>query len=257
MQLTDRVTPSLQEYQNQLQNYSQSGSETTRQRANDWATMYYQNAYNMQMQNFMNEYNSPLQQMLRYQEAGINPNLAASDSGNMASAPAAAAPKGSADRGPTRTDIANLSLQGITSVQQSLRTAQTIYDYINYGEQYSKLRNYGLEQENAAKQAEADWQMYWNYGEDFGPNSVYVQGSPHAVYMANSTQRIAAQIGQLEYLTKQLYPEQKQALAAQTALRQLQKEVEEGKKGAILQLDTGNATADSIIKMICFWLLNK
>lgn len=257
MKFVDTTTPTNQQYQDNAQNYSQKGNETTRQRANDWSTMYYQNAYNTAMLNYMNEYNSPLQQMLRYQEAGINPFLVGQDPGNMGSAPGGAAPKGSADRGPTQMDILGGSLDSMNTVANLMKSAQGIYDYINYGRDMSDVQTKILKQQLSKYQAEADWSLYWNYGQDFGPNSVYVQGSPRAKYMQESTERISSQIEQLKALVKVIYPSQEQQNKAKTALTDLQKAILEGQKGAVLKINTGSNTVDSILQMICYWLLNK
>lgn len=52
----------------------------------------YQNAYNLEMWNKENEYNTPAAQMQRYQDAGLNPNLiyGQGNSGNASSVPQAA-----------------------------------------------------------------------------------------------------------------------------------------------------------------------
>lgn len=54
--------------------------------------MQYQNDWNLEMWNRQNEYNSPIQQMARYQQAGLNPNLIYSQGspGNSQSMPTAA-----------------------------------------------------------------------------------------------------------------------------------------------------------------------
>lgn len=52
----------------------------------------YQNAWNLTQWNRQNDYNSPLAQMERYREAGLNPNLAIGNSGNSTSTVTAATP---------------------------------------------------------------------------------------------------------------------------------------------------------------------
>lgn len=263
MEFIDNVTPSLNQYQQQLKNYDGSGGQTARQRANDWASMYYQNAYNLQMLNYMNEYNSPLQQMLRYQEAGINPFLAASNNGNMSSAPAAAAPKGSSDNG-----IADLqgALATVDTLSDTLGQAKNIYDYLQYGRPLQEYKLTGSFLDNALKsyqgqisqanarraQAEADFSQYWNLGQEFVDWSP--ENSPRAKYMQNSTDRIAAQIDQLEGLVNIIYPTQAEANSARSSLDSYRKEIMEGKNQAILNIDTGNETRDAILKLILFWL---
>lgn len=269
MQFVDRITPTNQQYQDATVNYSQRGSETTRQRANDWATMYYQNAYNTAMTNYMNEYNSPLQQMLRYQEAGLNPNLAAQDPGNMGSAPSGAAPRGSADRGPRSIEMFQQGLQTIQTMQQAVRAATDIYDYFNYGEP-THMANYAIARYNAdsaksladIKAAEADWAKYWNYrpgafvDENGDPILTDVTGSPRAKYMQESTSLKSAQIAQLDAMVQILYPSQAAQAQATAALKQYQKAILSGQNDAILQIHTGDDTADAIFKMLAYKVIN-
>lgn len=268
MEFIDNVTPqSGRTYYNQMENFSPRTfwNKRDEQSARDFLSMYYQNAYNTALLNYQNEYNSPLQQMLRYQEAGINPYLAAQDAGNMGSAPGGAAPRGSsavADSPAAMIQAVNGSIGQLNNV---LKTAQNIYDYVNYGRPLQELSlnqgneqllNLGIQgnllQEQARKaQAEADWSEYWN-GREVGADY-----SPRARYMEESTHRISAQVEQLKSLVDVLYPSQKEANEARAALTMLQKEVLDGQKGAILQIDTGDPTRDSILQMVAFWLLNR
>lgn len=52
----------------------------------------YQNSWNLEQWNRQNDYNTPLAQMERYREAGLNPNLAIGNSGNSTSTVTAASP---------------------------------------------------------------------------------------------------------------------------------------------------------------------
>lgn len=255
--------------------YSKLGDRSYEQ-LNNFLTMYYQNAYNSAMVNYQNQYNTPLQQMLRYQEAGLNPFLAANDPGNMGSGPSGAAPRGSFIA-PSKAAVmqANSAVvnQAINSLNNTLKTAQGIYDYVKYGRPLQELNLQGsfydvgksmADSERASMEArraasEEAFSRYWNTGEDsvVDGQDLRISQSPRARYMEQSTQRISAQISQLEALVNVLYPSQAQANGARSALAVLQKEVLDGQKGAILQIDTGNDTADAILKMVCFWLLNK
>lgn len=257
MQFVDNTTPSnVRQYQLTLENIAGLPFASRRQRANDWAAMYYGNAYNTAMTNYMNEYNSPKEQMLRYMEAGINPFLAGQDSGNMSGAPNATVPKGSPDAGPKFSDIASATLSGLGTLSGALRTAQSIYDYIKYGRDISSTNLRSAQQLLSKYQSEADWSLYWNYGEGMGPNSPAVQSSPRAQYMHDSTQRISAQVRQLTGLVDMIYPSQKEANEARSALTGLQKEILDGQRGAVLNIKTGNETADSILRMVVYWLMD-
>ena len=233
---------------------------------NDWAAMYYQNAYNTAMLNYQNEFNSPLQQMLRYQEAGLNPFLAQADNGNMGPSHAGAAPRGGFTP-PSKLQGAQVALQGINMLQQVLGASQEIYDYINYGapSHAQGLENLGLQGYNLGVQgqllgkqldtananlrkaiAEAGWSEYWN-GVD---NPLGVEYSPRAKYMENSTERIESQIDQLNALVNVIYPSQEARNIASAALDSYKIAVMRGENDAILNINTGNEAADSILKSV-------
>lgn len=254
-----------QEYYNSLFQDLNGGKPLTKygdrswEARKDWAAMYYENAYNTALLNYQNEYNSPLQQMLRYQEAGLNPFLAAQDSGNMGSTHPGATPRG----GFTAPSSLDTIMKTIGGINDTVKTASQLYDYIRYGAPTNQLQmdiaryNMGAaEARQTRERAEADWALYWNYGEDMGPNSVYVNGSPRAQYMANSTAYKAAQIEQLESLVKVIYPAQEEQMRALAALNDYKKQVMEGQYGAALNIDTGNKTADGILQLLAIKLLS-
>lgn len=282
MQFVDNVTPNdIRTYWNEFEGVSPRTfwNKRDEQTARDYMAIHYQNAYNTALLNYQNEYNSPLQQMLRYQEAGLNPFLAQNDAGNMSSAPAGAAPRGSSAVTPSGTEIAASVNQGIQNVNNTLKTAQQIYDYLEYGRPLQELNvsqgqtKYDtlvqaldnlstqgaiLNEDLRKHSAEADWAQYWNYGPDFFPeDSNHIQDSPRAQYMRMSTDRIAAQIDQLSAIVDVLYPSQKEANEASAALNRYKKEILKGQNDAILSLHTGNEEADMIIKQVLYILVNK
>lgn len=272
MQFVDTVTPSGFNYQDRVNTLTELGSDSpfahldlfgkrAEQTARDYLSMYYQNAWNAAMLNYQNEYNSPLQQMIRYQEAGLSP-WQVTDSGNMSSSPAAAAPKGSAAVSDSTASGLSAVFQGVSSVSTALKTAQQIYDYIKYGRDISANEkeashwNAIFAQYRAGNEGlENDWLKYWNLGQ--GENFPQASSSPRAQYMAESTQQKTSQIKQLEALVDTIYPSQKSANAARAALTEFQKQILEGQKGAILQINTGYPLLDAVLKMVGFWILGK
>lgn len=79
------------------------------------ANQKYQNEWNLEMWRRQNEYNSPIQQMARYQEAGLNPNLIYSQGspGNSQSMPTSAENK----YHPDMSFVGNALMQGMQSEQ--------------------------------------------------------------------------------------------------------------------------------------------
>ena len=79
------------------------------------ALQRYQNEFNLEMWHRQNEYNSPIQQMARYQEAGLNPNLIYSQGspGNSQSMPTSAENKYQ----PDMSFVGNALMRGMQSEQ--------------------------------------------------------------------------------------------------------------------------------------------
>lgn len=278
MEFVDNVTPSNgRSYWREFEDFAPGAfwNKRDEQTARDYMALHYQNAYNTALLNFQNAYNSPLQQMLRYQEAGLNPFLAQNDAGNMGSAIPGASPRGSSAATPSDTEKANSVNQGINALANVLRTAQGVYDYVQYGRPLQEL-NVGtagnelmrskFEADSAqaqalSRQAEAAWSRYWNLGEEgyTDPNNgvMLMSETPRGRYMEISTQRISSQIEQLKSLVDVLYPSQAQANEARAALTDYQKQVLQGQSDAILQIDTGDPQRDAILKQVLFWLGNK
>lgn len=277
MQFVDTITPSQpSQYYDTLKTIDDRSTWRDKpfQAANDWATMYYQNAYNTALLNYQNEYNTPLNQMLRYQEAGLNPFLAGQDAGNMGQYHSGGTPRGNFTA-PTKVQEAAAVNQSINTLNQSLKTAQSIYDYIQYGrplnEAQLNIQNWDamrvkFDADSAQylalqREAESAWARYWNLGQegyvDPDNGDKLMSETPRARYMELSTERLGAQIDQLQSLVKVLYPSQAEASKASAALNLYKKEVLEGQKGAILQLDTGDPTRDAILKQVLFWLGDK
>ena len=222
MQFID-PSPSVEQYRNQV---GWHNSDQVKQMSQDWATMYYQNAYNTAVMNYMNEYNSPLEQMRRYQDAGLSPWLVAGEmaSGNMSSGPSGAAPRGHFTEANAAQKQA-ASIQTINSLNDVVKSAADMYGTIRYGyplqqQQLENMRiqganlsqtgqNLGVQfdilNENLRKYAaEADWAQYWNYPVGYGADNL--AESPRARYMEFSTEFKAAQVKQISSLVGSLYP---------------------------------------------------
>lgn len=277
MQFIDPITPSQpSQYYDTLKTVDDRSSWKDKpfQAANDWATMYYQNAYNTALLNYQNEYNSPLNQMLRYQEAGINPFLASQDNGNMGQYHSGGTPRGNFTAPSKVQEVAAVN-QSVNSLNQTLKTAQGLYDYITYGRPLNQaelnIQNWDAQRAKfdadsaqalaLQREAESAWARYWNLGEEgfTDPESggMLMSQTPRAVYMEASTQRIGAQIDQLRSLVDVLYPAQADRARAAEALDSYKKQVLEGQNSAILHLDTGNPERDAIIKQVLFWIQNR
>ncbi len=270
MEFQDTTTPSFQDYVNQYKSPYAQGMSTSKMNdlRDTWAQMYYPNAFQAAMLNYQNEWQKPLNQMLRYQEAGLNPySFQAQQS---ASGAQGAKPEPQFGRQQLNQEKISNALKAASTVTQVMSVAKDIYDYLKFGKDRSFYQT-SLTKNNAdaasylaqIKEQEMAWSQYWNgarqgyddEGNDMGFQIWDPNESPRAQYMQSSTQRINAQIGQLQYLTKFLYPSQKDLNEARKALIDYQKEISQGRYDAVLKINTGNRTADSILRMIGMWLL--
>lgn len=261
MEFVDNITPSWDSYRLNTRNVISRVTDNYGDQYRDYMTMYVPNALQAAMLNYQNEYNSPLNQLLRYQEAGVSPWMALQQPSTSASPGSVSGP---GSKAPTQTERLKSMISSVSNIASAIATGANIYDYIQYGAKQSELNTDILYNRRSQSQydaaralAESDWAQYWNYGEGFGPNSVYVEGSPRKRYMEASTALKEQQFAQISSMIDTLYPSQKEANEARAALAQYQKEVLEGRTDAVLQLNTGNQTVDAILKTIIFAMMNK
>ena len=120
------------------------------------ANQKYQNEWNLEMWHRQNEYNSPIQQMARYQEAGLNPNLIYSQGspGNSQSMPSSAENKYQ----PDFSFVGNSLMQGMQSEQMQHQNEVLKADQRLKIVQALKTSNeaYGIDLDNIRKLLEND-----------------------------------------------------------------------------------------------------
>lgn len=113
---------------------------------NDYSTAAYnylmkqqEQAFNLELWNLQNQYNSPAEQMKRYQDAGLNPNLVYSQQ-NAAASPIAASAPSFRSSGTFAKGMQN-GLNAIGQVMNTVKAAVDTYDYWKYGRHGSALAN--------------------------------------------------------------------------------------------------------------------
>lgn len=261
-QFVDNVTPSFEEYQNQTSHGIALPSDKN-DTYKEWLSLYAPNAFQAAMMNYQNEYNLPINQMLRWQQAGLNPyafQMSDSASGSQGAAPHALS--SAPERMKARTDSL---AKGVNSMFEAFGVAKELYDYMQYGrkEHFYNVGSANYRSELLRAQADAAanelaWSNYWNLGVDSQEQThgLNVSESPRARYMENSTQRLESQIKQLDYMVDFLYPSQVEANEARAALVEYQKEIASGRNDAVLSINTGNPTRDAILKMLCYLLMD-
>lgn len=267
MEFQDTTTPSFQQYWNDINKGNPLYTKAQYKDAYDtWASMYYPNAFQAAMMNYQNEWQSPVNQMLRYQQAGLNPySFQAQQS---ASGSQGAQLKQATGHQEMNQKAIQNAISAASSLGSLMGVAKELYDYIKFGHKQSFYRTGLLEtQSTTAKiqqqreDAALAWENYWNFGSSLAPvdedgNTVVdPHKSPRAIYMAASTNRIQMQIEQLDYIVNFLYPSQEAQNTARAALAQYQKAIMAGHNEAVLDLHTGNESADQILRMLAYWLM--
>lgn len=258
----DTVTPSREEY------YTSQGAReflTPSALYKDYMQMYLPNAYNTALFNYMNEYNLPVNQMLRYQDAGINPYSAIGNiKADSASPVAGGATPSFSGTAQSQKDFSNL-LQSIGMVTNVTQAAAQVYDYLKFGVPTHEANLKAARYQADIKGLDYLWQNWWNTGIDStvaeGTPSDHrfagvVESSPRARYMTASTDEKLQHIEQLKSLCDVLYPSQQEANKAKADLDNYKREVMKGGNDAILNVNTGNETRDQWLKLIFYFFGN-
>ena len=215
-------------------------------------------AYNLELWNATNAYNSPVAQMQRYQDAGLNPNLIYGQQ-NQAQSPASAGAFTFRSSGNHAKKVQN-ALDMIGQFGQIVKQAKDIYDYATYGAPERQLQNDLLKKQNelatwniltASHQETAAalknmWEM-WLQGRAELPSD-----APAVRRYQLQADQIDAQIRRMEAMIKMI-PDQQARIAALTALDKYRLDILRGQNDAILNIHTGNETADSFLKAFLYF----
>lgn len=213
------------------------------------------NALQVALMNYQNQYNDPQNQMLRRQVAGINPYSDYAVQG--ASSPGVSSSPVFRSQG-TASRQAQATAAKVNSLLNTLETGSKIYDYMTYGRDLSKYQvNAAIGRSKIlAEQSEQELlrtgMMSWTYGY---PGYEWIGSSPFGERYAAQThnyavieERVDAYKRQINYLVNELYPSQKDR---NDALRQLDEQkygIQEAQTGQWIK--TGNPTADGILQFL-------
>lgn len=215
-------------------------------------------AYNLELWNLQNKYNSPAEQMKRFQDAGLNPNLIYQQQ-NTATAPASASASPFRS-GQTQARRTQNALNLMSNMRAIIQDAYEVYKYFSPYER--NMRSF--EQSNAGItqrrfQAEADWLDYITYGrlafED--PASLdKVPTSPRAgLYniQANAQEQNYYRLKALA----DMIPDQQARTQALKALDDKRLQIMQGQNDALLNIHTGNETVDAWLKALMYFAMSK
>lgn len=228
---------------------------------NDYSTAAYnylmkqqEQAYNLELWNLTNQYNHPAEQMKRFQEAGLNPNLIYSQQ-NTAQSPASASAPSFRPQNTAQKQMAN-SLSMIGQIANTVRAARETYDYMKYGRYGSSLENQLNEQrigllsrQETAQRLANDWNMFLQGRMDFDPEAP-------AVKMYRNQSNVQEQrYEQLKALVNMI-PDQAARTRALEALDSERLSILKSQTGFITNFDTGHPEFDSFFKMLAFFVMN-
>lgn len=244
-QYVPETLPSYKEAQKQVYgeyNRGDMGDFTTS--AYNYLMKQQEQAYNLDLWNLQNQYNTPAAQMARFQDAGLNPNLIYSKD-NMASSPTGySAPSFRPNN--TMTKAVQTGLDAINTIMNTVKTARDTFDYVKYGaETNAWQKNLTMQR----SQAEA-LSNYWNSYMLGLPSPDSILGSPRQQLQAYQLDTQKANYDRIRALVS-LIPEQAARQRALTELDQNRQAIMKGQYDFILHgFHTGNETLDSFLRMI-------
>lgn len=241
-------------------------------------------AFTTAMYNYNNWYNSDAQRMKRRLAAGLNPyGLEGSPASSAPSAPSSpSAPRSSGLQAKQRQQ----TLSAIDQLIGLADKANQMYELITYrgpsmlaqaeaSQARSRLSDLQGSRLNTLTPLEAirldlannrfvkvsplvlsnetarnDWLLYEIYGPGFGPNSSAVESGFRAQLQAKQIELMDQRIEQLKTIINDLYPSEVQRNKALTALDRYREKIMSGTYDAVLDINTGNGTADSFLKFL-------
>lgn len=219
----------------------------------NFLTKQQEQAYNLELWNYQNAYNSPAEQMKRYQDAGLNPNLIYQQQ-NTASAPASASASTFRSGGTFARNAQN-AINTIGQVMNIVKAARDTYDYMRYGrEEHAWARNLTM-QRSQGQALENYWNSYLLGMDNQGENSP-IPGSPRARMYQFQLDTQEQRYLQLKAVVSTI-PDQQERTRALKALDDYRLQIMRGQYGALMQIDTGSAGLDSFLRMLGFYLLGK
>lgn len=216
-----------------------------------------ENQFNLDVWNMQNEYNTPAAQMLRYQDAGLNPNLIYGQS-NMAGdikTASAAQPRSSGNY------ARNLqaSTQIVGQMLQAMRTGKEMFDYVKYGmpmgryqSETARAEMYTAASRRTLAQLDADWAQFLANGPsefDWEKTPKYKLWKSQKDSIDTSTNRVKALIG--------LIGDQQAREQALKAIDDYRLKIMEGQNDAVLNINTKYDWLNQVLRFVAYWAYNK
>lgn len=223
------------------------------QAAYNYQMQQQQQAFELEMWNLKNQYDSPAAQMQRYQDAGLNPNLIYGQqnvSGNTPQgSPATFRSSGSFSRG------AQNAAQMISQMVGIVKAAREMYDYVNYGKEASYWSNISSQEQVIGQKLNNAWNDYLLHGDNmiYGDTTRIPYG-PRAKLYKTQTDVARKRYDQLVALCNMI-PDQQARTKALKELDDYRLQIMQGQYGAIMGINTGYQGLDALLKMFGFYVL--
>lgn len=235
--------------------YSHKDMADYSQAAYNYLMKQQEQAYNLELWNLTNEYNSPAAQMQRFQDAGLNPFLIYQQQ-NTAGSPAAASAASFRSNGNYGKSVVN----GISSIQQILgmvKSARETYDYMRYGRETSRWGMINAQESALGHKLENAWLDYRLHGENmiYGDVTRIPQG-PAAQALQQDIAYRGQQIKQVGAIIKH-YAKTDDRFDKLMELDDQRLAQMKGQYDWILTgFHTGNETLDQFLRMLMMFALN-
>lgn len=250
--------PGVKSGQWQQQAFGDVGSNRdwsdSKQAAFNYLLKQQEQAYNLELWNLQNEYNTPQAQMARFQDAGLNPFLIYSQQ-NAAQAPQAASAFNFRSSGNYSKNMQN-AMSMIGQIMNTVKAARETYDYMKYGKDQAYWSNIRTQEQALGQKLTNEWDDYLLHGENmiYGDAQRMVNGPRSKLYKYQTDVQNQRYL-QLKALCNMI-PDQQ---ARQQALTELDKErlnILQSQTGFITNFDTGHPQFDSFFKMLAFFVMN-
>lgn len=231
--------------------YNKADMNDYSQAAYNYLQQQQQQAFEYEMWNLKNEYDSPKAQMLRYQQAGLNPNLIYGQqnvSGNIPQgSPATFRSSGTMARG------TQLALNAVNDMMSTVKAARETYDYFKFGTTTHAWQNALLMNQGEALSLQNLWNRWLlGRGDD---NSVPLEAPKRTLWQTQFDQNVQ-KYEQLVALVESI-KDTRLRTQALTALDKYRLEILRGQYGFLNNISTGHVTVDSFLKMVGYFLLSQ
>lgn len=212
-------------------------------------------AYNLDLWHLQNEYNSPAAQMMRYQDAGLNPNLIYGQQ-NVAQSPASVNAASFRSAG-TQAKGAQNAINMIGQVVSTIKAARDTYDYMKYGAETNRWNMINAQESAFKVKMDNEWNDWLLHGE----NMIYGDGTrlpygPKAT-MYNTQMNINQKKFEQLRAVVAMIPDQRKRIQALEALDSYRLQILQGQYGFVNNINTGSQGLDSFLKMLGYFLLSQ